>query len=313
MPAGEPAKYLIARIRGGDVAAISSQWEGAPTEAVWNTYIWVDDADEAAAKAREAGGSIVSESVDVAEAGRMAVLVDPEGAVFSVWQAREHKGAGVVNEHEASNFNILKTGDLEIAKRFYGAVFGWTTLDLGNCGRFWAMSAYGDYLEARTPGTRAQAAEFGAAGFEEVVAAIAPLNGGDARASWNVTFGTEDADATAAKAMGLGGTSVCSVPPVDAPYSRFTVLRDPQGATFTALGVRAREQGRRARRLSVCVVDTSGGMTTAALESERPAFAGLRGDGARRARTADLLGAIQALSQLSYSPGRMSLYRQVSS
>jgi predicted enzyme related to lactoylglutathione lyase len=231
MPAGEPAKYLIARIRGGDVAAISSQWEGAPTEAVWNTYIWVDDADEAAAKAREAGGSIVSESVDVAEAGRMAVLADPEGAVFSVWQAREHKGAGVVNEHGALNFNILKTGDLEIAKRFYGAVFGWTTLDLGS-GQFWAMSAYGDYLEARTPGTRAQAAEFGAAGFEEVVAAIVPLNGGDARASWNVTFGTDDADATAAKAMELGGTVV--VPPVDAPYSRFTVLRDPQGATFTA-------------------------------------------------------------------------------
>ena len=175
MPAGEPAKYLIARIRGGDVAAISSQWEGAPPEAVWNTYIWVDDADESAAKAREAGGSSVSEPVDVAEAGRMAVLADPEGAVFSVWQAREHKGARVVNEHGALNFNILKTGDLEIAKRFYGAVFGWTTLDLGS-GQFWAMSAYGDYLEARTPGTRAQAAEFGAAGFEDVVAAIAPLS-----------------------------------------------------------------------------------------------------------------------------------------
>ena len=231
MPAGEPAKYLIARIRGGDVAAISSQWEGAPPEAVWNTYIWVDDADESAATVREAGGSSVSEPVDVGEAGRMAVLADPEGAVFSIWQAREHKGARVVNEHGALNFNILKTGDLETAKRFYGAVFGWTTLDLAS-GQFWAMSAYGDYLEARTPGTRAQAAEFGAAGFEEVVAAIAPLTGGDARASWNVTFGTDDADATAAKAMELGGTVV--VPPVDAPYSRFTMLRDPQGATFTA-------------------------------------------------------------------------------
>jgi len=61
---------------------------------------------------------------------------------------------------------------------------------------------------------------------------VTPLTAGDARASWNVTFGTEDADATAAKATELGGTVV--VPPVDAPYSRFTVLRDPQGATFTA-------------------------------------------------------------------------------
>ena len=54
LPAGEPAKYLIARIRGGDVAAISSQWEGAPPQAVWNTYIWVEDADETAAKAHSA-------------------------------------------------------------------------------------------------------------------------------------------------------------------------------------------------------------------------------------------------------------------
>lgn len=231
MPAEEPAKYLIARIRGGDVAAISSQWEGAPREAVWNTYIWVDDADESAAKAREAGGSIVGEPVDVGEAGRMAVLSDPQGAVFSVWQAREHRGARVVNEHGALNFNVLQTGDLELAKRFYGAVFGWTTLDLGS-GQFWAMSAYGDYLENLNPGTRAQAAEFGAPGFEEVVAAIAPLTSGDAGASWNVTFGAEDADATAAKATELGGTVV--VPPVDAPYSRLTVLRDPQGAAFTA-------------------------------------------------------------------------------
>jgi predicted enzyme related to lactoylglutathione lyase len=230
MPAEEQAKYLIGRIRGGDVAAVSSQWPGAPPEAVWNTYIWVDDADDAAAKAREAGGSVLSEPMDVPEAGRTAVLADPEGAVFSVWQARGHKGARVVNEHGALNFNVLKTGDRETAKRFYDAVFGWTTLDLGS-GEFWAMSAYGDHLETLTPGTRARAAEFGAAGFEDVVAAINPL-AGDARASWGVTFGTEDADATAAKAVELGGTVV--VPPVDAPYSRFTVLRDPQGATFTA-------------------------------------------------------------------------------
>ena len=31
----------------------------------------------------------------------MAVVADPEGAVFSVWQAKEHKGARIVNEHGA--------------------------------------------------------------------------------------------------------------------------------------------------------------------------------------------------------------------
>ena len=233
MPAGAPARYLIARLRGGDVAAVSSQPEGAPPQAVWNTYIWVEDADEAAATAREAGGSVLSEPLEVMDAGRMAVLADLEGAAFCVWQAREHKGARVVNEPGSLNFNVLNTRDPAAAKRFYGALFGWTTLDLGS-GEFWTLSAYGDHLEQLTPGTRERTAELGAAGFEDVVAAITPIAGDDADtpAHWSVTFSTEDADATAAKAAELGGTVL--VAPVDAPYSRLTVLRDPQGGTFFA-------------------------------------------------------------------------------
>jgi len=233
MPAGSPGTYLIAHLRGGDVAAVSSQPEGAPPQAVWNTYVSVEDADEAAARAREAGGSVLSEPFEVMAAGRMAVLADPEGAVFCEWQAREHRGATIVNEPGSLNFNVLNTRDPEGAKRFYRAVFGWTTLDLGS-GEFWTLRSYGDYLEQLTPGTRARTAELGAAGFENVVAAITPIAGDDADTSayWSVTFSTADADATAAKATELGGTVL--VVPVDAPYSRVTVLRDPQGATFSA-------------------------------------------------------------------------------
>ena len=232
-PAGLGGKYLIARVRGGDVAAVSSQPEGAPSQAVWNTYIWVESADAAAAKARAAGGSVLSEPFDVTDAGRVAVLADPEGAVFCVWQAREHKGARIVNEPGSLNFNILNTRDPVAAKRFYGAVFGWTTLDLG-AGEFWVLPGYGDYLETLTPGVRERTAELGAAGFEDVVAAIAPIAGDDpdSSAHWGVTFSTGDADATAAKAAELGGTVVA--PPIDAPYSRMTVLEDPQGARFSA-------------------------------------------------------------------------------
>jgi predicted enzyme related to lactoylglutathione lyase len=131
------------------------------------------------------------------------------------------------------NFNVLDTRDPDSAKRFYGAVFGWTTLDLGS-GEFWTLGAYGDYLEELTPGTRERTAQLGAAGFENVVAALTPIAGDEAhdQARWNVTFSTADADATAAKAVELGGTVL--VAPVDAPYSRLTVLRDPQGATFSA-------------------------------------------------------------------------------
>ena len=233
MPAGSEGRYLIARLRGGDVAAVSSLAAGAPSQASWNTYIWVEDADEAAARAREAGGSVLSEPFEVMDAGRMAVLADPEGAAFSVWQARAHRGARIVNEPGSLNFNVLNTRDPEVAKRFYGALFGWTTLYLGS-GEFWTLSAYGDYLEELTPGVRERTAEMGAAGFEDVVAAITPIAGDDADtpAQWSVTFSTDDADATAAKAADLGGTVL--VAPVDAPYSRLTVLRDPREATFSA-------------------------------------------------------------------------------
>src|SRR3954451_15492537 len=72
MPAGGAGMCLIARLRGGDVAALSSIAEGAPPQAVWNTYIWVEDADEAAAKTRGAGGGVLSEPFAVMDAGRMA-------------------------------------------------------------------------------------------------------------------------------------------------------------------------------------------------------------------------------------------------
>src|SRR5262249_16169006 len=154
---------------------------------------------------------------EVLDAGRMAVLADPEGAVFCVWQAREHKGARIVNEPGSLNFNVLNTRDPQTARGFYGAVFGWTTLDLGS-GEVRPLRAYGDYLEELTPGTRARTAEFGAAGFEDVLAAITPIAGDDADTPpyWGVTFSTDDVDATAAKAAELGGTVL--VPPVDAPY-----------------------------------------------------------------------------------------------
>ena len=87
MPARIAGKYFIARLRGGDVAAVGSQPQGGPPQAAWNTYIWVESADEAAAKVLSAGGRVVTEPFDVAGAGRMAVFADPEGAAFCVWQA----------------------------------------------------------------------------------------------------------------------------------------------------------------------------------------------------------------------------------
>ncbi len=235
MPDGSGAKYYIGRLRGGDVAAISSQPEGAPPRAVWNTYIAVENADDTAAKVRAAGGRVLADPFDVMSAGRMATCADPEGAVFCIWQAGDHKGARIVNEAGALNFNGLNTRDVEGAKAFYGAVFGWETLDVGEAFTAWTLPGYGDYLEERTPGLRQRMEETGAQkGFEDVVAAVNPITAdqGDVPAHWSVTFGTDDADATAARAAELGGTVI--VPPFDAPWVRMTVIADPQGASFMA-------------------------------------------------------------------------------
>jgi uncharacterized protein len=122
MPSGSEGKYFIARLRGGDVAAVGSIPEGAPSLATWNTYIWAESADETASKAIAAGGKALMKPFDVGDAGRMAVLADPAGAAFCVWQAKDHRGAQIVNEAGSLNFNILDTPDVDAAKRFYGAV-----------------------------------------------------------------------------------------------------------------------------------------------------------------------------------------------
>jgi uncharacterized protein len=249
MPAGSDGKYYIARhevtggwslfdqsgdSRGGDVAALGSIPEAAPPFAMWNSYFWVDSADEAAAKVRAAGGSIVREPLDFGDACRIAVCSDPEGVAFGVWEAKQHKGAGLVNDPGSLNFNGLNTRDVEGAKSFYGSVFGWQTIDL-TFAQMWTLPGYGDYLEGYHPDIRKQMEESGAPeGFVDVVATINPIpdDQPDTPAHWGVTFAVEDADAAAAKATELGGSVI--VPPFDAPWVRMTVIADPQGATFIA-------------------------------------------------------------------------------
>jgi len=249
-------KYFIARheaasssifdvsgaLRNGDVAGIRPIPEAAPPMAMWNTYFWVDSADEAASNVRDAGGGIMVEPFDFMDACRMGVFTDREGAAFGVWEAKEHKGARLVNDPGALVFNGLNTRDVDGAKSFYGSVFGWQTGSIGGGAEGWTLPGYGNWLEREHhPDLRKQMAAAGApAGFEDIVGAIIPIPADQANtpAHWSVTFATDDADATAAKATELGGKVI--VPPFDAPWStatytiRITVISDTQGATFGA-------------------------------------------------------------------------------
>jgi hypothetical protein len=235
MPPGSEGHYFMARIRGGDVAGISPVPEGAPPTARWDTYIWVQSADETVAKVKAAGGTVVMEPMDVMDAGRTAVVTDLEGAVFCVWEPKRHRGAAIVNEAGAVNFNNMNTHDADAAKSFFGSVFGWGTMPMGGGAEGWTLPGYGDHLELLNPGTRERMASVGApADFIDVVATLAPLpdHDRDVPANWSVTFATDDADATARKASELGGQVIAG--PFDAPWVRMAVIADPQGASFIA-------------------------------------------------------------------------------
>jgi uncharacterized protein len=235
MPPDAGGEYFLAQIRGKNVAAVGSIPDSLPQQAAWGSYVAVESADEIAAKVRDAGGNVVMEPFDVMDFGRMAGFTDPEGAAFYVWQANQHKGAQLVNEHGTVNFNDLNTRDPEGAKSFYGSVFGWETLDLPGGFQMWTLSGYGDDLERDNPDIRKNNAEMGAPkGFEDVVASIVPIGDDqpDTPPHWNVTFAVDDADAIAEKATELGGRVI--VPPMDAPWVRMAVIADPQGAMFTA-------------------------------------------------------------------------------
>ena len=236
MPPGDPqGQYHVARLPDGDVAAVGSIPEGAPPIAMWNTYIAVESADATADRVRDAGGAVAMEPFDIPGAGRMAVLTDPEGAAFCVWQAGEHKGATVVNEHGALNFNGLETRDAEGAKAFYGAVFGWTTLELPGRrrdvdpprlrrppGKPPARPSRPDRRRRRPAGLRGRGGE------------PQPDRGrSTGRAGPLERHVRRRRRPRGRRACPRAGRDVL-VEPMDLPWSRLTVISDPQGATFIA-------------------------------------------------------------------------------
>jgi predicted enzyme related to lactoylglutathione lyase len=222
MPADSPMRYFMARIRGGDVGAVGSQSGGQAAAAVWNTYVWVDDADQIAETIRAAGGEVLMEPAAVGDAGRMGVFTDPEGAAFSVWEAARHKGARIVNEPGSLNFNNLNTRDPEGAKAFYGAVFGWTanTVAAGD----------GEYTEWQVKGRSI-------AGMMQKP----PMMPAEVPPHWAVYFAVADADASIARVAELGGSVL--MPPIDIEPGRFAVVADPYGATFNVIALRPERAG----------------------------------------------------------------------
>jgi predicted enzyme related to lactoylglutathione lyase len=123
--------YSMAKVEGRYVGAIF-QADGPPR---WNSYITVGDVSETVEKAREAGATIHADPFDVGESGRMAVIQDPTGGVFSVWEPKEHIGAQLVNAHGALTWNDLMTYDVGKAAEFYTELFEWEVAEVDASGR----------------------------------------------------------------------------------------------------------------------------------------------------------------------------------
>jgi predicted enzyme related to lactoylglutathione lyase len=226
--------YLVGQLGGADVAGIGSLIPDAPV--AWNTYIRVDSAAETAAKLTAAGGKVLRGAYETPGVARVVACADPTGAEFGVYEPAGLIGAQAVNEPGTFNFNELNTADFEGSAVFYGSVFGWETEPLefeGASFTMWRRPGYGDFLETIDPGVRRRHQETGAPpGFTDAVAWMQALSEEGGTPHWSVTFSVDDADAVAARAERLGATVVAA--PYDAGPSRITVLRDPQGATFTA-------------------------------------------------------------------------------
>ena len=121
--------YSMFKLRGKEVAAACTMQAeerqlGVPPH--WNAYVTVADADESAKQAQALGGKVLAPAFDVMDAGRMAVLQDPTGAVFQVWQAKQHIGAKILREPGALGWTELLTNDTAAAEKFYTQLFGWT-------------------------------------------------------------------------------------------------------------------------------------------------------------------------------------------
>jgi uncharacterized protein len=217
-PIGPEEVYSMFTMRGKEVGAAytmrpDERQMGIPPH--WNLYITVENVDDAAKRAEGLHAKVLVPPFDVMDAGRMAVLQDPTGAVFQLWQAARSIGAKILNESGALCWSELTTRDTKAAEAFYTGLFGWTA-------------------KHSAPGGGMDYTEFSVQGQPSIGMMAMPAHMPPAvPAYWMPYFQVVDCDVTAAKARELGAAVI--VGPQDIPDTgRFAILKDPQGAVFAA-------------------------------------------------------------------------------
>ncbi len=204
MPTGD---YTMFGHDGEDLSGVMQAPEGAPSH--WLAYLTVDDVDAACATATELGGTVLQPAFSVPNVGRMAVLADPQGAVFSPF-ASETPGASDTERTPPEHtfcWTQLNTADAQAAADFYSALCGWTSSPMG-------------------PDTLVMS------DGKAMRCTIMKNPQPDAPAHWLNYVAVADVAASTAKALELGASQL--VPPTPIPgMGRFSVLADPTGAVIS--------------------------------------------------------------------------------
>ncbi|MFJ1761908.1 VOC family protein [Amycolatopsis sp. NPDC088138] len=207
----ETGFYGMAMVAGRPVAGIGRTPPGQEMPAVWTTYLSVSDVDKTATAITEAGGQILMPVMDVMQEGRMAVAADPSGSAFGLWEAGNHTGTQVTATPGTMTWNECMSRDYPAARAFYEQVFGYGIQDLSTDEFTYAVLL----LDGRPVG--------GVGALPDSVPADVPSH-------WDAYFSVADADASAAKAVELGGRALGE--PFDSPYGRQVRVADDQGVTF---------------------------------------------------------------------------------
>lgn len=209
--------YTMIRRNGRDVGGmyeLSAEMRSQGIPPNWMSYIAVEDADATANRAESAGAEILMGPMDVMDIGRMAVVQDPTGAAFSVWQSKGHPGSGIVGEPGSVCWNELMTRDAAAAKKFYADVFGYTMDDQPMGNFVYTILRKGERREG---------------GLMQITPEMGPLP-----SHWMIYFSVTDCEGTMEQAKALGGKTI--VGPMDVPnVGRFAILQDPQGAAFAVI------------------------------------------------------------------------------
>ena len=209
----EYGHYTIAQVDGRPVAGIGPVMPGGGPSP-WTLYFASADVERTAALVTEHGGQILAGPMDISAGGRMAVALDPLGALLGLWQATGMAGFAPATAAGGVMWEDGRSSDTELARRFYGAVFGHTFSEVPGV----PMAQYGTFDVAGRP-----AGGLGAMMGEPE----------DTEPFWLTYFGVPDVDA-AVTAVSAGGGTVTR-PALDTPFGRMAQVVDPAGAPFALI------------------------------------------------------------------------------